>query len=385
MKLTTIIIFMMDNQTFTSRDSSAKTHTDRVNLNNLYEARLTLGTILLIDCPELMDFGIDNQIWRVGPKFMGINMIPHGPHYIYYSLKDENYQIRQGFFIFVDDKNKNFIKKWNKGSQDFVILKPEEKENFEIGLNNLDFDAFLGNYPQDKIEIWKEVSYLISKKTLDKIEPISKCYITTSKEYEKEGQLQVKSNIYFTELPTKQFIHKKSPEKLTEYFMDKSAILTDLINREFEGDYHLLFSELQYAFVVFLLGEVYEGFEQWKNILLLIFSSKEAIVTQPKLFCDFIELIYFQIRNYPKDFFRDEILVNNFFSKLLEGFILFCYEEKERIHNSVFQRVVRLRKFLKEVFNFNIMNEEEKILTAYLQGVTLDDEDLPTVVMNEEI
>ena len=353
------------------------------NLNNLYESRISSGVLLLLNSPDLMEFGIDNQIWKIGPKFMGIKHIPFGPHYVYYALKDENYQIRQGFFIFVDENNKNFIRKWDKEIQDFVVLKQEQQDNFEIGIKNLDFDAFLGMYPMDKLEIWKEVSFLISKKILERIEPVSRKYVTTSKEYDSANCYNVKSNIFFTSLPNKKFIHKLNPDKLTKKYMDKSSIMEELIKNEYNNDYKLLLGELQYSFVTFLLGEIYESFEQWKNILILIFSCREAIITETKFFCDFIEIIYYQIRNYPKDFFRDEILLNNFFSKMLENFILYCYDEKNKIDNSVFQRVVRLRKFLKEVFNFNFLTEEEKIINSYLQGINLNDEDLPVLVMNE--
>ena len=36
------------------------------------------------------------------------------------------------------------------------------------------------------------------------------------------------------------------------------------------------------------LGEIYESFEQWKNIFILICSCKELIRKREKLFCDFI-------------------------------------------------------------------------------------------------
>jgi A1 cistron-splicing factor AAR2 len=149
---------------------------EKDKISNLFDVRISTGVLLLVNCPELMEFGIDNQIWKIGPKFMGIKHIPLGPHYVYFALKDENYQVRQGFFIFVEEKNRNFIRKWDKDSQSFLIFKQEEQDNFEIGINNLDFDAFLGLYPEDKIEIWKEVSFLIQKKTLEKLEPVSRKY-----------------------------------------------------------------------------------------------------------------------------------------------------------------------------------------------------------------
>lgn len=36
--------------------------------------------------------------------FKGIKLIPFGAHYIYYSLKDEDYAQRMGFFIYIQKK-----------------------------------------------------------------------------------------------------------------------------------------------------------------------------------------------------------------------------------------------------------------------------------------
>lgn len=60
-----------------------------------------LGSLLLLDAPEGMQFGIDNQIWQTGPLFKGVKCIPTGAHFVYFSLKDEEYGSRMGFFIFV--------------------------------------------------------------------------------------------------------------------------------------------------------------------------------------------------------------------------------------------------------------------------------------------
>lgn len=39
---------------------------------------------MLLDLPEGATFGIDQHAWAVGPKFLGIKMIPPGPHIISY-------------------------------------------------------------------------------------------------------------------------------------------------------------------------------------------------------------------------------------------------------------------------------------------------------------
>ncbi|KAK8965602.1 hypothetical protein KSP40_PGU016199 [Platanthera guangdongensis] len=44
----------------------------------------TGGTLLLLDVPQLTLFGIDTQMFSVGPNFMGLKMLPPGPHFVYY-------------------------------------------------------------------------------------------------------------------------------------------------------------------------------------------------------------------------------------------------------------------------------------------------------------
>jgi A1 cistron-splicing factor AAR2 len=65
-----------------------------------FKAR-ALGSLLLLDAPAGMQFGIDNQCWEIGPLFKGVKCIPPGAHFIHFALKDEEYLHKQGFFIFV--------------------------------------------------------------------------------------------------------------------------------------------------------------------------------------------------------------------------------------------------------------------------------------------
>jgi A1 cistron-splicing factor AAR2 len=58
----------------------------------------------LLEAPEGLKLGIDNTFWNTGSKFRGIQLMPMGPHYIYYSFKDENYSFRLGFFLFFHPK-----------------------------------------------------------------------------------------------------------------------------------------------------------------------------------------------------------------------------------------------------------------------------------------
>jgi A1 cistron-splicing factor AAR2 len=359
------------------------------------EYRLQSGSLLLLNCPTFMQFGIDYSSWTVGDKFKGIKLIPDGPHFIHYSLKEEEYSFKQGFFIHVSQKNKIHIRKWDNEIKDFVSLKSEEDEkNFSIGINNLEFDAYLGNYPQDQIDNWKDLTGFIDDKILERLEPINRRYITSSKEYEegsaKEGQNNsIKGNIYYTSIPKKKFyLNQVDPFVLTQSNLDKSIILEELIIKEYSNDPCILLGEFQYSFITFYLGEIYESFEQWKNIFILTCSCKELIGKREKFFCDFIEIVYHQLRQLPKDFFIDEISSNNFIGRMFEIFFDNCMDHSEAIT----KRIKLLQKFLKEFFGFEIKDENEKIIDNYLikkqfynnRQEDYDDE-MPAIVDENEV
>jgi A1 cistron-splicing factor AAR2 len=353
-----------------------------------YEYRMQTGVLLLLNCPKQMNFGIDSSMWTIGDKFMGIKLIPYGVHFVYYTLKDEDYLMKQGFFINTCKDNLIHIRKWDMELQDFTALKVEEEENFKIGVNNLDFDAFLGNYPDNQINNWIDLSKFITKKVLDKLEPITKKYVTSSKEYEGgDNNTNLKGTIYYTTLPKGRFIHKIDPLELTKDNIDKSKALSELISKEYSGDYKYLLGEFQYSFITFFLGEVYESFEQWKAIILLLLSCKSIIKDEEKLYCDFIETLYHQFRQFPKDFFHDEITSNNFFVKLLTNFIITCKSFDEEIPNSVVKRAKLLELFLKEYFDFTVKDENSKILEIYLnrRNDYENDDELPVIVSEEEL
>ncbi|KAI1707232.1 AAR2 protein domain-containing protein [Ditylenchus destructor] len=73
-----------------------------------------------------------------------------------------------------------------------------------------------------------------------------------------------------------------------------------------------LLAEFQVSFVVFLIGQVYEGFEQWKRLIHLMCSCNRALVTHSQFFLDLLMVIHFQLKQCPEDFFHDQLAKDNF-------------------------------------------------------------------------
>ena len=335
-----------------------------------YENRRNLGTLLLLNSPKKMQFGIDLSQWVIGEKFMGIKLIPIGIHYISFSLSEENNAFKQGFFIEIEEgknKPKNIIREWNTKYETFVKLNEETDKNYSIGLDNLDFDQFLGNYPYEQISNWKDLTSFLNKNVVNQLQknidmtmcPGIKEDKNENKEEENNNininiQLMTYENIDFTEF------YMNEPKYINS--LDKSALLEDIISKiklpqEFLG-------EFQYSFILFLIGEVYEALKQWKDIFILISSSENSLSKKnyEKFFCDFTEILYNQLRLFPDDLMNDVILENNFLKRYLTNFLL--YEKKEMKNFSKRQKL--LKSFVEEKFGYKIKSEEERIIENYL-------------------
>lgn len=42
------------------------------------------GTLLCLGLPKASQFGLDYAEWSVGPRFLGISVVPPGPHFLWY-------------------------------------------------------------------------------------------------------------------------------------------------------------------------------------------------------------------------------------------------------------------------------------------------------------
>ena len=371
-----------------------------------YENRMNLGTLLLLNSPKKMQFGIDLSQWVIGEKFMGIKLIPIGIHYISFSLSEENNAFKQGFFIEIEsgkNKTRNIIREWSPKYQTFIRLNDETTKNYSIGLDNLDFDQHLGNYPYEQISNWKDLTSFLNIDIVNRLQKninVTLCpeimeekennnaenndeenenHINNineenndNNEFKKYNQLITYEDIDFTEF------YLNQPEYINS--LDKSKLLEKiLLNFKKTEDF---LGEFQYTFILFLIGEVYEALKQWKDIFILISSSEVLVNKYDKFFCNFIEVIYNQLRLFPDDLMHDVILDNNFLKKYLNNFLLFDIKDKKGFS----KRQKLLKNFVEEKFGYKILTEEERIIDNYLHGIKSYDykdeinDDLPIVV-----
>lgn len=89
-----------------------------------------------------------------------------------------------------------------------------------------------------------------------------------------------------------------SAAELTEWNLDRSMQLDQMIHEQYGDDAHGVLGELQYAFVAFVYGQSLDGYAQWKALLCLLLSCERAAVrSRPDLFADFVQTLHAQLRH----------------------------------------------------------------------------------------
>ena len=120
-----------------------------------------------------------------------------------------------------------------------------------------------------------------------------------------------------------------------------------------------ILAEIQFAFVCFLIGQVYDGFKQWKQLVHILCASEEALSTHQDLYSNLISMLHFQLKEVPADFFIDIVSRDNFLTSTLQGFFanLQASDVSEQLKNKGRKFKDSLTKRFK--WDFEAMPDEE--------------------------
>ncbi|KAI9327977.1 A1 cistron-splicing factor [Obelidium mucronatum] len=333
-----------------------------IDQNTAKQLLATGAFLVLLDAPVDISFGIDLNEWQTGPRFKGLKLIPPGLHFVHYSSKNSSTGetgIRTGFFKFFASKE-IYVTQWDKAEEDLLDDSVLDKDQIErIKYNILQFEPNLGAYPliphpQQPLptyQKWLRLTNYISQPLLSSLLPTSKkvsslvsvsrfsdlddSILSTAgvaapgvekdgdmvmeKEQQQQQQNQnlqhlVSLNIQFTPIDLKRsFPSNATPQERTKYSLDKSYLLNHVLKTFYKGDFKLLLGELQFSFILFLVGQVYDGLEQWKCLVQLLCSAKEATTSATGgLYYEFLGVLHAQLQECPEDFFVDALSSSNF-------------------------------------------------------------------------
>ena len=71
-------------------------------------------------------------------------------------------------------------------------------------------------------------------------------------------------------------------------------------------------AELQFSFVCFLVGQHYDSFENWKQILKLFCQCDKALSDKPDIFMHLIQDLHFQVRFHKSRIMEFDIRLNRY-------------------------------------------------------------------------
>ncbi|KAI7739375.1 hypothetical protein M8C21_010718 [Ambrosia artemisiifolia] len=297
------------------------------------------SSLLFLDVPQHTLLGIDTQ------------MIPPGPHFVYYSSSDRGgSEFSPMIAFFIDLKpSEVIVRKWDLQEERLVKVPEEEEERFSQAVKSLEFDRYLGPYALSQYGEWKMLSNYITKNVIERIGSMHDFkiyYITmiiflmqkwwfglqqktktnepiggditvihepdilengpkTAMEEALSEQLKntniptsddklKKRGCYYTKIT--RLIKKKGvhSQDLTSLNLDKTSLLESILMKDYGGTEDLLLGELQFAFIAFLMGQSLEAFLQWKAIVHLLFGCTEApLHSRSRLFT---KVLYYQLK-----------------------------------------------------------------------------------------
>ncbi|KAK7094011.1 protein AAR2 homolog [Littorina saxatilis] len=363
------------------------------------------ASLVFLDMPEGSEFGIDFNSWNVGAEFRGMKMIPPGVHFVYYSAIDRDKQAapRSGFFHNFS-KREILVKKWDPSIEDIKMdaVRPEELARFEESKKNM--DRFLAPYPYESFKKWVSLTNHITPQILVDLQPecgiicavaqfISEASTSQSRKrnaeieaMEGDGGDQQSENktrhssaedklpslkaaqgtrIRYSEIPTQKYPAGANPSEITKYSIDSSFQL-ETLQKRYKANPSGILGEIQFAFICFLVGQTYDSFEHWKQLVHLLCTSDEALHTYPKLFTDFIGMLHFQIREIPEDFFVDIVSQNNFLTTTLHE--LFSNLESQDVDATLRSRGLKFRQHLTEKFKWDFTSEPDEYAPVVVES-----------------
>jgi A1 cistron-splicing factor AAR2 len=240
-----------------------------------------MSKLVLLGAPQGLSITVDFNSWTTGPLFKGLKNIPSGIHYITTNL-DQIFG-RSGFFV--DACNDLHIWQWSDASVRFELV-TDQDQLCRIKLAMQEIELGLG--PYTSCDSWQLHSNYLSLKLLHKIIPgnLTDQSSTSRLSDVADSRIQKAHTVHFTEIDLKHSFPAGTQGALrSKYSMDKSWLLKKLIS---ESSVEEILGEMQLAFLMFILGQFYDGYEQWKILIHLICNSEESLEQDSGFFIQFI-------------------------------------------------------------------------------------------------
>lgn len=368
------------------------------------------ATLVLLGVPEGTELGIDYKSWQVGPRFRGVKMIPPGLHFLHYCSANPIHcggEIgpKTGLFLMLKPRE-ILLANWDPKEEDLDFSASRNEEEVDrVRAKLQELDPFLGPYPYEVMRKWVSLTDRLTQEVADALQPLSGrvcafCDVVpelqlkhtkdraernlprndTACQSMKEGLERLPrmkqregTELRFSHIPKQTYPEGATPAQITQCSMDTSYALETLLDKHYKTQPLNVLGELQFAFVCFLIGNVYEAFEHWKSLLALLCRSEEAMRSRKDLYLGLISVLYHQLGEIPPDYFVDIVSQNNFLTSTLQDF--FQFASGPGVDGMLRKRAEKFKVHLTKKFRWDFeadLDDCAPVVVELPEGVTLD-------------
>jgi A1 cistron-splicing factor AAR2 len=336
------------------------------------------GIIAIAGLPVGYNFGLDMRMWQIGDKFTGVRDVPPGIHYVYYSTPDD--ETRQGFFITVTRDSPMVVRVWDPRVESLVPV--DDDATFATiqrsYLNDFYYISGLAPFAtcmdESAQKEWKQAISFVNPSIIDRVQPVSNQDFRSQQQSGGEAASSETRTIFFTDISRSRPGGTATSGDVTLFHLDRTKQLESaLLEKKIDSDLELI-GELQAAFILFLLGQNYDAFVQWRKLMELFLGCRErGILAHADKFAALAKALQFQVNQMPEDFLFDAGISdddvshrkhekNVFILPLLSQFVITCSDDILVNEMALQREVQELDKLMSEKYGeewTSVFNPEE--------------------------
>jgi A1 cistron-splicing factor AAR2 len=285
--------------------------------------------VLLLDLPPQALGGIDLLSFTTAPRFRGIKNVPPGLHFVF-AASDSSLAVRHGAWFYVSPGSgppQVFVKKWDAQKEELIQeASKTEVMRLRANLGSVWKDGMTpyrqtvksGDTGEDddtseESTDWGELISRVSPTLLSRICGLNPDHwglnsaSSAAQDLEtipglesSDSILQPERELRFLPVNLKRTWREGATgRERTEAAQDRSWALGELIESHFEGGrksagYEIL-GELQFTFLMVLTLNNNSCLEQWKRILGLLLTCREAVKDRHHLFLELLKVLRLQL------------------------------------------------------------------------------------------
>jgi len=347
--------------------------------------------VLLLHLPPNALAGIDLLSFTTSPRFRGIKNLPPGLHFVF-AASSAALSPRNGAWFYVtpgEGSPQVFVKKWDESTEDLVTETMQaEVLRQKANLGSIWKDG-MTPYRQtvqegdsgaedgwlEESEEWRKLTHLITPTLLSRICGLNPDHwsltsassspqdVDTIPGLETSNMLQPEKELRFLPINLKRTWREGATgRERTEAAQDRSWFLRALIDthcqaKDQRGRENEVLGELQFAFLMVLTLNNNSCLEQWKRVLGLLLTCRQAVKERPGLFLELLRVLRVQLAHCADmegDLFDMNEVSGGFLQPLLSRFRITLDDFHGKWKSDLVDELEDVQDFLQKEFGWQL-------------------------------